>query len=180
MAEDGQTPTSEQIAAEGDEQPSFDEAGRALFALIRLLGRPIAGHTPASAAGRALELSRIMVVQAVEAARDEGGPDAEIGVGTVAARLAIDPSTASRLVADTIADGFLIGAPSPTDARRRRLTLTESGSALAADARRFQGDTFAAATADWPEDVRRDFARRFVQFAAAIAALREAAGTSSQ
>jgi hypothetical protein len=53
---------------------AFDEAGQALFALIRLLGRPLGGDAPATAAGRAVELSRIMVVQAVEAAGDAGPP----------------------------------------------------------------------------------------------------------
>lgn len=153
-------------------EPSFEKAGRALFALVRLLGRPLAGRGPTSATGKPLELSRIMVVQAVEAAGADDGPDAAIGVGTVAARLAIDPSTASRLVADTIADGYLIAIAAPDDARRRHLTLTAAGHALAADARRFQGEIFAAATADWPEEERRNFARHFTQFAAALAALR--------
>ena len=152
---------------------AFDEAGRALFALIRLLGRPLGGDAPATAAGRAVELSRIMVAQAVEAAGDAGPPGAAVSVGAVAARLAIDPSTASRLVADALADGLLVATPDPADARRRHLALTAAGRALAADARRYQRDTFAAATADWPDADRHHFARRFVEFAAALARSRE-------
>lgn len=159
----------DQAGEGGDVGASFEDAGRALFLLIRLLGRSTDGQRAGGDAGRPVELSRIMVVQAVEAAREDDGPDAEIGVGTVAARLAIDPSTASRLVAETIADGFLGSSPSPTDARRRRLGLTDAGRGLAAAARHHQAAVFAAATAGWPEAERRDFARRFAQFAAAIA-----------
>ncbi|HEY8598378.1 MAG TPA: MarR family winged helix-turn-helix transcriptional regulator [Thermomicrobiales bacterium] len=152
-----------------DDATLFDEAGRALFHLGRVLGRPTEGRGPTDEAGRAVELSRIMVVQAVEATR-EAAPDAEIGVGAVAAHLAIDPSTASRLVAETLADGYLTGSPSPTDARRRRLDLTPAGRELAAAARRYQHATFAHALRDWPAAEQQLFARRFIAFAAAIVA----------
>ena len=135
--------------AGNDDAMLLDEAGRALFHLGRVLGRPGERQGTTDSAGRAVELSRIMVVQAVEATR-EAAPDAEIGVGAVAAHLAIDPSTASRLVAETVADGFLTSSPSPTDARRRRLDLTPAGLALAAAARRHQHATFARALRDWP------------------------------
>src|SRR4051794_19677663 len=79
----------------------LDDAGRALFSLGRLFSKP--PPPPAESGGRTVELSRILVVQAIEAGPT--GPDREMTVGTVAARLDIDPSTASRLVAETIRDG---------------------------------------------------------------------------
>ena len=161
------------VAENDNDALLLDEAGRALFHLGRVLGRPGERHQGAGGAGRAVELSRIMVVQAVEATR-QMAPDAEIGVGAVAAHLAIDPSTASRLVAETLADGFLTSNPSPTDARRRCLTLTPAGTALAAAARRHQHATFAAAMRDWPAAEQQLFARRFIEFAAAIVAARDA------
>ncbi len=156
-----------------DDATLLDEAGRALFHLGRVLGRPGERPSATSTVGRAVELSRIMVVQAVEATR-EAAPAAEIRVGSVAAHLAIDPSTASRLVAETLADGFLTGSPSPTDARRRCLDLTPTGRALAAAARRHQHATFARAMRDWPAAEQQQFARRFIEFAAAIVAARDA------
>lgn len=158
-----------------DDAALLDEAGRALFHLGRVLGRPAERRGPTDGAGRAVELSRIMVVQAVEATR-EMAPDAEIGVGTVATHLAIEPSTASRLVAETVADGYLTSNPSPTDARRRCLDLSPAGRALAAAARRHQHATFARALRDWPAAEQRQFARRFIEFAAAIVAAREHTG----
>jgi DNA-binding MarR family transcriptional regulator len=160
--------------AENDNDATLlDEAGRALFHLGRILGRPGERQGTTDGASRAVELSRIMVVQAVEATK-AADPDAEIGVGSVAAHLAIDPSTASRLVAETVADGYLTSSPAPADARRRRLDLTPAGVALAAAARRHQHATFAAAMRDWPTAEQQLFARRFIGFAAAIVAAREA------
>jgi DNA-binding MarR family transcriptional regulator len=161
------------MAENNDDATLLEDAGRPLYHLGRILGRPGDRQRSIAQSGRAVELSRIMVVQAVEAAK-EADPDAEIGVGTVAAHLTIDPSTASRLVADTLADGYLVSSPSPADARRRRLDLTPAGVALAADARRHQHATFAAAMRDWPAAEQQRFARRFIDFAAAIVAARDA------
>ncbi len=112
---------------------------------------------------RALELSRILVVQAVEAGATESGEEMTIGV--VARRLDIDPSTASRLVSETIRAGYLSGAPSSTDARRIQLTLTDAGRALAAAAQCYQRATFEHITRGWPDSERQEFARLFIKFA---------------
>jgi len=112
---------------------------------------------------RALELSRILVVQAVEAGATD--PGEEITIGVVARWLDIDPSTASRLVSETIRAGYLFGAPSSTDARRTRLTLTDAGHALAVAARRYQRATFEHITREWPDGERQEFARLFIKFA---------------
>ncbi|MGI8687175.1 MAG: MarR family winged helix-turn-helix transcriptional regulator [Thermomicrobiales bacterium] len=116
---------------------------------------------------RALELSRILVVQAVEAGTAD--PGEEMTIGVVARRLDIDPSTASRLVSETIRAGYLTGDPSSTDARRIRLTLTDAGRALAAAARRYQRATFEHITRDWSEGERQEFARLFIKFADSLA-----------
>lgn len=145
----------------------LDQASQALFNLGRLFSKPLSPHRPAESGGRAVELSRILVVQAIEAGST--GPDREMTVGTVAARLEIDPSTASRLVAETIRDGYLARTASQTDARRVPLTLTAAGRALATDARRYQRAVFEQVTRDWSDEERREFARLFVRFAAAVA-----------
>jgi DNA-binding MarR family transcriptional regulator len=148
----------------------LDEAGQALFRLGRLFARPPQHQAPKGRAGQPVELSRILVVQAIAAGPD--GPGQELTVGTVAARLDIDPSTASRLVAETIRDGYLARTASPADARRVRLELTAAGRALAADARRYQRAVFDHVTRDWSDEERRDFARLFIKFAAAVAEAR--------
>lgn len=154
-----------------DDSAALDDAARALFRLGRLFGRR-APDRFSDAAERGVELSRVLVAQAVEP--DPAERDREVTVSVVAERLAIDPSTASRLVAEAIRDGYLARAPSPVDARRVRLELTEAGRALNEDARRHQRAVFDRVTRGWSDRERREFARLFVKFAAAVEEARAA------
>lgn len=150
-----------------DASAVLDNAGRALFRLGRIFSKQPLRQLLTQHTARAVELSRILVVQAVEAGSAE--PGREVTVGAVAEHLGLDPSTASRLVAETIRAGYLARAASPADARRVRLALTDAGRALAEDARRYQRAVFEQVTADWSERERREFARLFIRFADAVA-----------
>ncbi|HEX5506243.1 MAG TPA: MarR family winged helix-turn-helix transcriptional regulator [Thermomicrobiales bacterium] len=150
----------------GDTAAALDEAGRALFRLGRLFGRRPLPERLAEPGGRAAELSRILVAEAIAAGPVVPGED--VTVGLVAARLAVDPSTASRLVAEAIRAGYVAGTASPADARRRRLDLTAAGHGLVADARRYQRAVFERLTRDWTDEERLAFARLLVRFAAAV------------
>jgi DNA-binding MarR family transcriptional regulator len=143
--------------ADGDPEATLDRAAHALFRLGRLFARRAAHHTPTESAARPVELSRILVAEAVAAGPTT--PDGDITVGLVADRLAVEPSTASRLVADAIRDGYVARTPSPGDARRLRLALTPAGQALVADARHFQRATFDQLTHTWTDHERAEFAR---------------------
>lgn len=146
------------------------QAGQALFQLGRAFGRFPSGQQPRDRAGHPVERSRIQIVQAV-AAHEADPARGVVGVGTVAEALGIDPSTASRLVAETIRDGYLGRAAVPGDARRVRLALTTAGRALAEDARAYQRAVFERLTSDWSADERARFAAQFVAFAAAVTTL---------
>jgi len=161
---------------ETDAPSVLDEAGQALFRLGRIFSRQPMRQRVTEHSKRALELSWILVVQAVEAGATESGE--EMTVGVVAQRLDIDPSTASRLVSETIRAGYLSGAASPADARRIRLALTAAGRKLVADARRYQRATFDRITRDWSQRERDEFARLFVKFADAVAESRAGQITS--
>lgn len=153
----------------GDEAASaLDHAGRALFRLGRFFSKRPLHRLLTKPTGRAVEVSRVLVVQAIEAGPAE--PGGEVTVGLVAGRLDVDPSTASRLVAETIRDGYLSRAASRVDGRSVRLELTDAGRALAEDARRYQRAVFEHVTRGWSERERREFARLFVEFAAAAEA----------
>ena len=161
---------SAETTARPDEETdaALDRAGRALFRLGRLFARRTAHHAPAERAGRPVELSRILVAEAVAAG--PGEPEGEITVGLIAERLAIEPSTASRLVAEAIREGYVTRATSPTDARRLRLDLTPVGRDLVADAQRYQRATFEEITRTWPTHDRAEFARLLVRFTDTLAA----------
>jgi DNA-binding MarR family transcriptional regulator len=124
--------------------------GRALFTLVRRFGRD-----PAAAGPR---LGHVLVVQAWE-----GGE--ALSVAEVADRLAVEHSTASRLVAAAEAAGLVRRRPSPEDRRRARLQITAAGRRLRAAAHRHQDEVFARATASWSGRDRDRFAALLVRFA---------------
>jgi DNA-binding MarR family transcriptional regulator len=147
-----------------EDDAALGQAAQALFRLGRLFARNgLASGHPA----RAQELSRILIVQAVEAVQATAQ---EATIGAVAQQLAVDPSTASRLVADAIKDGYLARSASLTDNRRVQLGLTEDGRALAQNARDYQLSIFQQVTGDWTDQERAEFARLFVRFTEAVGA----------
>ena len=81
--------------------------------------------------GLDLDLAQLDVLVAVVAPANEFGDEAgsETMVATVAARLGIDPSRASRISADLIRKGYARRAASQQDARRTVIEPTERGRA---------------------------------------------------
>jgi DNA-binding MarR family transcriptional regulator len=130
--------------------------------------------------GQPVQTSSLLVVHVVAqlSAADDGGcgtppapsspPSAgraaDVTVGAVAERLSIDPSTASRLVGHAIDAGFVARRPSPRDARRAKLQLTDAGRRLKAVADRFRRAYLAELLADWTEAERAEFARMLTRF----------------
>ncbi|GII92903.1 MarR family winged helix-turn-helix transcriptional regulator [Sinosporangium siamense] len=134
------------------------QAGPALFRMIRYWAR----RWPQRAAGAETEtkhVSRVVVVDIV------GTTPGRPNVRSIADALGVDPSVASRMVADTVAAGLIERRTMERDARNADLALTESGHDLLAHARTWQGDVFAALTADWPAEDRETFAALLVRFA---------------
>jgi DNA-binding MarR family transcriptional regulator len=162
----------------------LDAAGQALFRLGRLFSRQPLQAVLDGRSAQAVELSRVLVVQAVTdeigSATGPDEPSVEVTVGVIAERLGIDPSTASRLVAETVREGFLARSASAVDARRACLVVTEDGRALDAASRRFQRQVFEQATHGWSQCDRQAFARLFVRFAASVGELRAGQEASRQ
>ncbi|MBO0791906.1 MAG: winged helix-turn-helix transcriptional regulator [Ktedonobacteraceae bacterium] len=148
----------------------LEQAGQALFRLGRILSRHPVKDQLQRRTGQVVELSRILVTEAVAAGPAE--PGQEVTVGVVAERLGIDPSTASRLVAETIEDGYLARLSSQMDSRRLRLELTDAGRELVANAHRYQGTVLEYVTRDWTDSERQEFARLLIKFVASFAETR--------
>ena len=137
----------------------LDQAGQALFRLGRIFSRRPMKDQLRKHTGQVIELSRILVTEAEQ----------EVTVNVVAERLGIDPSTASRLVAETIAEGYLARLSSHTDNRRLRLELTDAGRKLVANAHEYQRIVFEHVTRDWTETEQQEFARLLIKFVASVA-----------
>jgi len=157
---------------QGDDDSLLDEAGQALFRLGRIFARQPMGRMLMEGSAHTVNVSRVLVAQAVEAGPEEPGGD--VTVGLVADRLGIDPSTASRLTAEAIQAGYLSRVASQADGRRVQLALTAAGRALLEDAYRYQRAVFARVTQDWSDGERHEFARLLPQFVDAVASVQAA------
>ncbi|PRY00690.1 MarR family winged helix-turn-helix transcriptional regulator [Allonocardiopsis opalescens] len=118
--------------------------------------------------GERLYLSHVLVIHAVGRALDAGAE--EVTVGAVAERLDVDPSTASRLVADSIEAGYVVRRASTVDARRAPLELSAAGRRVMAATQRHRTRYFGRLMRDWTEHERSEFARLLSRFAAAAIA----------
>jgi DNA-binding MarR family transcriptional regulator len=100
-----------------------------------------------------IDLAQLDVLIAIEGPEPEfGETEGETMIATVAERLGIDPSRASRVVSEMVERGFARRAVSQADARRTIIELTESGRALvqAVQAYKFlvMGDFFSGWSAE--------------------------------
>jgi len=140
---------------------------RAMVRIRRSQTRRTLGRTLALDLGRPVDLAHVAVVDAVEEGPDH--PGHEVTVGAVAERLGIDPSRASRLVADAIQAGYVLRVASQADGRRIRLELTDPGRQLAGTVHHHRQAFFARLTHDWTEQERHQFARLLTRFTHALA-----------
>lgn len=153
------------------QDPTFATLDAALLALRRFWTAPEvvsdAGAAPAPARGPHVEVSTLLVAEALRTACVAGQ---EVTVADVAVALDVAPSTASRLVDRAIAAGVVDKAPSDANRRKVRLGLTPDGAALAERARAFRAARLAALLADWLPEDRAQLARLLERFATAVRA----------
>lgn len=88
----------------------------------------------------------------------------EVTVGLVAERLDIDPSRASRLVADVVERGYVRRVASQADSRRICLELTGKGAAFVQAVRQTKWRVFSASLGKWSEPDLITFARLLDRF----------------
>ena len=113
--------------------------------------------------GRPIAMSRSFVVDALDESADTASAS-EITVGDIAERLGIDPSRASRMVAEAIDAGDVRRIASQSDGRRITLELTTQGRELARSARRLRLKLFDRAMSDWSAHDRDQLARLLTKF----------------
>ncbi|MWD27688.1 MarR family transcriptional regulator [Aquicoccus sp. SCR17] len=120
--------------------------------------------------GAEIDLAQLDVLIAIWApSREFASCDAdETMVSTIASRLGIDPSRASRLVSELISKGLARRAVSQQDARRTIVELTARGHAIVHAVRRFKFLVMGDFLSDWTQEELDTFVpllERFVQWA---------------
>ncbi|UNT00890.1 MarR family winged helix-turn-helix transcriptional regulator [Streptomyces tubbatahanensis] len=113
-----------------------------------------------------VDLNTLAVIDAVdEGAGDSGsGSGSDVTVGFVADRLAIDPSRASRIVAEAVRSGFVRRVASQEDGRRSCLELTATGEEAVVAAHRTRQLFYSDVLGDWDAGEQREFARLLTKF----------------
>ncbi len=96
----------------------------------RRMARRELGRKAIAALGLDIEMTELDTLAAIAPLPGEDGLPPEITVGTVAERLNIDPSRASRLVAEVVEAGYAMRVASQTDARKTLVVLTDAGQAI--------------------------------------------------
>lgn len=149
------------VTSEPDPDAVLDAVGTAFGRLRRRTHRVEGVDPPVDRK----DLSRNLVINIV----DEG--DGETTISGVAEQLGIDPSAASRMVSDLIAQGALERLASQRDGRRTVLRLTPAGSALRDRFRRQHRQAYERITRDWPDEERLELARLLVKYVEAAGQL---------
>ena len=108
-----------------------------------------------------LDTADLDILNALDGCSSHSG---EVTVGFVAERLSVDPSRASRIVADAVDKGIVRRVASQSDSRRIVLELTQTGLAYALAIRKYKWKVFADALDQWSEKDLVTFARLFSRF----------------
>lgn len=108
------------------------------------------------------ELDTLAVIAQHDASA--GSERGEVTVGLIAERLGLDPSRASRLVAEVVERGLARRVASQADARRICLELSESGIAFSEEFRKRKHAYFVDAFSHWSEADVVAFAHLFEKF----------------
>ncbi|MCX5481147.1 MarR family transcriptional regulator [Kaistia geumhonensis] len=136
----------------------------ALGRLRRSMIRRGLGRRVLDELGLAIEPALVEVVDVIdEAGRGEADG---VSVATVAERLVVDPSQASRLVAEAVRAGFVERLASQADGRRSLLELTDSGRELIAATRKAKRRLLRGQMDDWSDADVAAFADLLARFSA--------------
>lgn len=99
-----------------------------------------------------LDLTQLDVLFAIAGPMDPAEAPGETMVATVAERVNIDPSRASRLVSEMVDQGYARRAVSQADARRTIIELTERGQAVVEAVRAYKFLVMGDFLAEWSKE----------------------------
>jgi DNA-binding MarR family transcriptional regulator len=135
---------------------------RAMVRIRRSQTRRTIGRSMERELGKRFNMAHSFVVDALDEASEESGNEPSVGI--VAGHLGVDPSRASRMVADAVRGGYVRRVASQVDGRRMCLELTGAGRKLLKTTSRFRRHLFSRVMAGWSENDCAEFARLLTKF----------------
>ncbi|TDB96840.1 MarR family transcriptional regulator [Actinomadura sp. 7K534] len=145
----------------GDDR-AVDVVERSMVKLRRGMSRQRLGKAAVREHNLPVDVQVLHVVDVIDEGPDHDGQ--EMSVGLVAARLGVDASRGSRIVAEAVKAGYVRRVASQEDGRRIHLELTPAGQAVVDATRRTRHEHFAKAMAGWTDEERAEFARLLSRF----------------
>jgi DNA-binding MarR family transcriptional regulator len=139
---------------------------RAMLRIRRSVTRRELGRGMAGVLSGESDLSQLFAVDAVDEATEQA--ERPVTVGTVAERLGVDPSRASRLVARAVQAGYLKRVASQADGRQSLLELTDAGRDVVQQMHAYRQAQFELAMRDWSPHDRAEFARLLARFTGSL------------
>jgi DNA-binding MarR family transcriptional regulator len=146
-----------------DTKPTDDDIahiGQSMSRMRMITGRRLIARLAIEKVAPDLELSHLDVLEAVKRARKNG----EVTVGTIAEAMRIDPSRASRIVADMVGRGVLERAASQQDARRILVVITPFGWSLLTELKSQKLAIIKDVVSDWSSADAKNFAELFDRY----------------
>ncbi|MFI0368715.1 MarR family winged helix-turn-helix transcriptional regulator [Actinomadura sp. 1N219] len=143
-------------------EEALDAVERSMVKLRRGMSRQRLGRAAIREHNLPVDVQVLHVVDVIDEGPDDAGQ--EMSVGLVAARLGVDASRGSRIVAEAVKSGYVRRVASQEDGRRIHLELTAEGRAVVDATRRTRQEHFAKAMSDWTDAERTEFARLLARF----------------
>jgi DNA-binding MarR family transcriptional regulator len=142
------------------DDPGILRIGQSMTRMRLMTGRRLIGRLAIQSVAPGLELSHLDVLDAVRRAQEAG----EVTVGTIAEMMRIDPSRASRVVADMVGRNILRRKASQTDARRIIVVMTSLGQRLLSEIRAQKLAFVSEVVKDWKPEEIEAFGELFEKF----------------
>ncbi|MGH3240255.1 MAG: MarR family winged helix-turn-helix transcriptional regulator [Spirillospora sp.] len=143
-------------------EEALNAVERSMVKLRRGMSRQRLGRAAIREHNLPVDVQVLHVVDVVDEGPDH--PGEEMSVGLVAARLGVDASRGSRIVAEAVKSGYVRRVASQEDGRRIHLELTPEGRKVVEATRRTRQEHFAEAMSGWTDDERAEFARLLARF----------------
>ncbi|MDM9624371.1 MarR family winged helix-turn-helix transcriptional regulator [Rhizobium sp. S152] len=134
--------------------------GQSMSRMRMITGRRLIARLAIAKVAPDLELSHLDVLDAVSRCAEQG----EVTVGAIAEAMRIDPSRASRIVADMVGRDVLQRAASQQDARRIVVMVTPYGRRLLDELKAQKLAIIKDVVSDWSAEDAEAFARLFDKF----------------
>jgi DNA-binding MarR family transcriptional regulator len=144
--------------------------GQSMTRMRLMTGRRLIGRLAIQSIAPGLELSHLDVLDAVRRAQDAG----EVTIGTIAEMMRIDPSRASRVVADMVSRNVLRRKASQADARRIVVVMTPLGQRLLSELKAQKLAIVSEIVEDWPKEDIDTFAKLFDRYISGFEAVFQA------